>query len=95
MEIFKQGTKKKWSLTEEQTCALTNTLFFDYCEKFDVFIDLNEDRILKQEFVEEALSMAKEFEQYCEKDFQKDAIKKVLEALEFAKSTNMPVWFWF
>ncbi|SHL29572.1 hypothetical protein [Fibrobacter sp. UWEL] len=89
------GNFKEWSLTETQTCALTNTLFFDFCEKFDIFIDIGEDRILKQEFISEALNMAKEFEQYCTKEYQKDAVKKVVEALEFATSTNMPVWFWF
>lgn len=72
-----------------------NTLFFDYSEKFDVFIDLSEDCVLRQEFVADALNMARDFEQYCKKDFQKEAIKKVIEALEFANSEGMPVWFWF
>lgn len=72
-----------------------NTLFFDYSEKFDVFIDLSEDCVLRQEFVADALNMARDFEQYCKKDFQKEAIKKVIEALEFANSTSVPVWFWF
>ncbi len=89
------GNFKEWSLTETQACALMNTLFFDYSEKFDVFIDLSEDCVLRQEFVADALNMARDFEQYCKKDFQKEAIKKVIEALEFANSEGMPVWFWF
>ena len=52
---------KEWYLTEKQVCALTYSLFFDYCEKFDIYIDLSENCILKREFVAEALSMAKEF----------------------------------
>lgn len=89
------GNFKEWSLTETQACALTNTLFFDYSEKFDVFIDLSEDCVLKQEFVAEALNMARNFEQYCKKDFQKEAIKMVYLALSafahfFSWSTHCP-----
>ena len=86
---------KEWCLTEKQACALTNTLFFGYCEKFDVYIDLGEDAVLKREFVSEALNMAKDFERCCKKDFQRDAVKKVIETLKFASLINMPVWFWF
>lgn len=56
------GNFKEWSLTETQACALMNTLFFDYSEKFDVFIDLSEDCVLRQEFVADALNMARDFE---------------------------------
>ena len=89
------GNFKEWALTDAETTSIINSLLFDFCEKFDVYIDVCEDRILDKEFIAEALSMAKEFQQHCKKEVQKSAVQKVVEALEFANSTNMPVWFWF
>lgn len=89
------GNFKEWALTEAETNTIINSLLFDYCEKFDVYIDISEDRILNKEFIAEALNMAKEFQQHCKEDVQKSAVQKVIDALEFANSTNMPVWFWF
>ena len=89
------GNFKEWALTEAGTNSIINSLLFDYCEKFDVYIDISEDRILNKEFIAEALNTAKEFQKHCKKEVQKSAVQKVIEALEFAKSRNMPVWFWF
>ena len=89
------GNFKEWALTDAETNSIINSLLFEFCEKFDVYIDISEDRILNKEFIAEALDIAREFQQHCKKDVQKGAVKKVIEALEFAKSTNMPVWFWF
>lgn len=84
------GNFKEWALTEAETNTIINSLLFDYCEKFDIYIDISEDRILNKKFLAEALSMAKEFLQHCKKEVQKGAVTKVVEALEFANSTNMP-----
>ena len=89
------GNFKEWALTEAETSSIINSLLFSFCEEFAIYIDISEDRILDKTFVPKALDMAKEFEQHCQKDVQKNAVKKVIEALEFAKTTDMPVWFWF
>lgn len=89
------GNFKEWALTDAEMNSIINSLLFDYCEKFDVYIDVCEDRVLDKEFIAEALCMAKEFQQHCKKEVQKVAVQKVIATLEFANSTNMPVWFWF
>lgn len=89
------GNFKEWALTEAEASSIINSLLFSYCEEFDIYIDISEDRILDKAYVPKALEMAKEFEQHCKKEVQKSAVKKVIESLEFAKTTDMPVWFWF
>ncbi|WP_288800768.1 hypothetical protein [uncultured Fibrobacter sp.] len=98
------GNFKEWAITTEEMNSIINSILFDYCKRFNVYIDSSEDCVLGKECIAEALEMAKEFLQKCstrffqkrsKKEVLKRAVPKLIEALEFAKSTDMPIWFWF
>ena len=86
---------KDWILHEDQVEFLLDAVLSDFNEKFDLHIDLCEEDSISSDKIADCVKVLQSKNAEFESDVEKEAWNALEEALQYAESINMPVYFFF